>query len=110
MALQLVTLCENREVDINHLDHDVEKLPQDDRIRFHSISRDFEEMMIDNSYLDGVRGMRTNAGEPCMFGPSMTHCTYQTKRLHSLMNLDDMPMPDIVQTFSPWKIRPRKSE
>ena len=33
-----------------------------------------------------------------------------TKRLHSLMNLHEIPIEDIVQTFSPWKVRPRKSE
>ena len=70
--IRLATLYENREV-IGHIDDEKwqEQIPQNERARFHSISRDFEEMMVDDSYLDGVRGGKTEDGEPCMLRPSL---------------------------------------
>ena len=114
--IRLVILCEKREVDISHIEVDIshiddnvekwlEQLPQNERTRFHSISRDFEKMMIDDSYLGGVRGMRTEEGEPCMLSPSLSQSTYQTKRLHLFANLDEIPIEDIIKTFSPlWNV------
>ena len=106
--IRLATLYENRKV-IGHIDDEKweEQIPQNERAKFHSISRDFEEMMVDESYLDGVRGGKTEDGEPCMFRPSMARGTYQTKRLYSFANLCEIPIEDIVEMFSLWNVRPK---
>ena len=106
--IRLATLYENREI-IGHIDDEKwqEQVPQNQRTRFHSISRDFEEMMVDESYLDGVRGGKTEGGEPCMLRPSMARSTYQTKRLYSFANLCEIPIEDIVEMFSLWNVRPK---
>ena len=106
--IRLVTLYENSEV-IGHIDGEKweEQITQNERARFHSISRDFDEMMVDESYLDGVRGGKTEAGEPCMFRPSMARRAYQAKRLYSFANLCEIPIEDIVEMFSLWNVRPK---
>ena len=106
--IRLATLYENRKV-IGHIDDEKweEQIPQNERARFHSISRDFEEMMVDESYLDGVRGGKTEDGEPCMLRPSLARGTYQTKRLYSFANLCEIPIEDIVEMFSLWNVRPK---
>ena len=104
--IRLATLYENRKV-IGHIDDEKweEQIPQNERARFHSISRDFEEMMVDESYLDGVRAGKTEDGEPCMLRPSMAHSTYQSKRLYLFANLCEIPIEDIVEMFSLWNVR-----
>ncbi len=106
--IRLAILYENREV-IGHIDDEKweEQIPQNERARFHSISRDFDEMMVDESYLDGVRCGKTEDGEPCMLRPSLTHSTYQAKRLYSFANLCEIPIEDIVEMFSLWNVRPK---
>ena len=64
--IRLVSLHGKRKVDIDRIDN-IEQVPQNELARFYSIGRDFEKMMVDDSYLDGVRGMKTEDGEPCMF-------------------------------------------
>ena len=109
--IRLATLYEKRKV-IGHIDDEKweEQIPQNERARFHSISRDFDEMMVDESYLDGVRGGKTEDGEPCMFFPGMAHSTYQAKRLYSFANLCEIPIEDIVEMFSLWNVRLKKPE
>ena len=106
--IRLAILYEDRKV-IGYIDDEKweEQIPQNERARFHSISRDFEEMMVDESYLDGVRGMKTEDGEPCMFRPSLAHSTYQAKRLYSFANLCEIPIEDIVEMFLLWNVRPK---
>ena len=104
-----VILNENGEVKIRFGGGEtLKQMPQNERTQFHSISRDFENMMIDDSYLDGVRGSRTEDGEPCMFEPGLTQSTYQTKRLYSFANLNEIPFEDIEKTFSIWNVKPQK--
>ena len=106
--IRLAALYENRKV-IGHIDDEkwAEHIPQNERARFHSISRDFEEMMVDESYLDGVRGGKTEDGEPCMLRPSLARRTYQAKRLYSFANLCEIPIEDIVEMFSLWNVKPK---
>ena len=68
---------------MGHIDEEKweEQIPQNEQARFHSISRDFQELMVGESYLDGVRGGKTEDGEPCMFRPSLARRMYQAKRL-----------------------------
>ena len=106
--IRLATLYENGEV-IGHIDDEKweEQIPQNERARFYSISRDFEEMMVDESYLDGVRGIKTEGGEPCMFFPNLARRTYQAKRLYSFANLCEISIEDVVEMFSLWNVRPK---
>ena len=107
--IRLVSLHEKRKVDIGRIDN-IEQVPQNERARFYSIGRDFEKMMVDDSYLDGVRGMKTEDGEPCMFSPSATYITYQAKQLHRFANLNEVLPKDIEEAFSIWNVRLHKSE
>ena len=109
--IRLVVLCENGEVGMIPIDEDeksIEQMSQDEQMKFHSISRDFQEMMVDNSYLDGVRGMKTDDGKPCLRSPSQTRSTYQSKRLYSFANLDEIPIEDIEKKFSIWNVKSKK--
>ena len=108
--IRLVVLCENREVDMIPIDEDeksIEQMSQDEQMKFHSISRDFQEMMVDNSYLDGVRGMKTDDSKPGLRSPRQTRSTYQSKRLYLFANLCEIPIEDIVEMFSLWNVRPK---
>ena len=63
--------------------------------------------MVDESYLDGVRGGKTEDGEPCMLRPSLARSTYQSKRLCVFANLCKISFEDIVEMFSLWNVRPK---
>ena len=107
--IRLIVLYGDHEVEIHHISvEDVEQLPQDEQTSFYSIGRDYRELM-DDHYIIGAN-VRTLNDNPFLSNPGSGQFPDDTCRLHSLMNLDDIPMPDIVQTFSPWKVRPRKSE
>ena len=90
--------------------NDVKQMAQDEQTSFHSISRDFEKLM-DAHYIQYV-SMTTDGEthEPYASHPGLAQLPASTDRLHSLMNLNEIPIEDIVKTFSPWKVRPRKSE
>ena len=108
--IRLVVLCENREVNMIPIDEDeksLEQIPQNEQMTFHSISRDFQEMMGDN-YLAGVQCMKTDDGKPCLRSPSQMHSTYPSERLYSFANLNEVPIEDIEKTFSIWGVRSKK--
>ena len=85
-------------------------MTQSERTKFHSISRDFEQMMVDDSYLAGVMGVKTEDGEPCVLGLDQPYCTYQSNRLNLFANLDEIPPEDIEDAFSIWQVRVHKSK
>ena len=89
---------------------DVEQMAQDERTSFHSISRDFEKLM-DAHYIQYV-SMPTDGEthEPYASHPGLARLSASTDRLHSLMNLNEIPIEDIVKTFSPWNVKVKKSE
>ena len=118
----VVMLYENKEVNMSPIgvpkgnigaveEKDLEQIQrsEDEWTRFYSISRDFQKL-IDNKYLQTTIAENVDCNEPFLDSLHSEQIPDSTRRLHSLMNLDDIPMPDIVQTFSPWKVRPRKSE
>ena len=110
--IRLVVLCKNRVVDMIPIEDQDEKsikqMSQDEQVKFHSISRDFAEMMVDKSYLDGVALMRTDDGKPCLHSPSQMHSTYQSEQLYSFANLDEIPIEDIEKKFSIWNVKRKK--
>ena len=107
--IRLIILYEKQKVGIDRIDN-IEQMTQSERTRFHSISRDFEQMMVDDSYLAGVMGVKTEDGEPCVFGLDQPYCTYQSNRLNLFANLCEIPYEDIEKTFSLWNVRVHKSE
>ena len=107
--IRLVSLHEKRKVDIYRINN-IEQMTQSERTKFHSISRDFEQMMVDDSYLAGVMGVKTEDGEPCVLGLDQPYCTYQSNRLNLFANLYEIPPENIEKTFSIWKVRVKKSE
>ena len=90
--------------------NDVKQMSKNERTSFHSISRDFGKLA-DAHYIQSA-GMSTDGEthEPYASHPGLAQLPASTDRLHSLMNLNEIPIEDIVKTFSPWKVRPRKSE
>ena len=109
--IRLTILLHNREVEYSGVEHnDVEKMPEDERTSFHSISRDYEKLA-DAHYIQFV-SMPTDTETYELFAshPGLAQLPASTCRLYSLMDLDEIPIKEIVKTFSPWKVRPRKSE
>ena len=109
--IRIVMLCENQEVDIRHIrDEDVEQMPQDEQTSFYSISREFEKLK-DNRYIMSSEFGRSDENyDPFLDSPSYGWLPDYTSRLHSLMNLDEIPIEDIIKIFSPWNITPKKPE
>ena len=110
--IRLAILSENKEVDIDSVPNEeyLEQMSQDEQTRFYSIGREFEKLM-DDRYVQSVSMLiDENTNDPFLEHPIFLPLPAYTRRLYSLMNLDEIPIEDIVQTFSPWKVRPRKSE
>ena len=108
--IRLTILFENQEVDVRHIGDDVEQMPQDEQTSFYVISREFEKL-VNDSYIEAAPLPRDDKNkDPFLICPSYGSLPVYTSRLHSLMNLDEIPIEDIVQTFSPWNVRPKKSE
>ena len=110
--IRLAILSENKEVDIDSVPNEkyLEQMPQDEQTRFYSIGREFEKL-VDDRYAQSVSILiDENTNDPFLERPIFLPLPAYTRRLYSLMNLDEIPIKDIVQTFSPWKVRRRKSE
>ena len=118
----VVILYKNKEVNMSPIDvaegnigaveeKDVEQIQmsQDELTRFYSISRDFQKL-IDNKYLQTTISENVDRNEPFLDSLHAEQIPDYTRRLHSLMNLDEVPIEEIVKTFSIWNVRPKKSE
>ena len=110
--IKLVILSNNREVDMDRINESqVKRMPTDKQTTYFSISRDFEKLRSDGYYRSVVSLISEETNEPLLDIPTASpDIPNHTDRLHSLMNLDEIPMPYLIKTFSPWKVRPRKSE
>ena len=109
--IRLIALCEDGEVDIRSISQkDVEQMPQDEQTRFYSISREYEKLK-DARYIQSDEiGRSAENNDPFLPIPSYGWLPDSTRRLHSLMNLDEIQIEEIVKMFSPWNVRPAKSE
>lgn len=109
--IRVIALCDDGEVDIRHIgDEDVEQMPQDERTRFYSIGREYEKLK-DARYIQSTEiGRSEENNDPFLPSPSCGWLPDSTRRLHSLMNLHEIPDGDIEQTFSIWNVKRRKSE
>ena len=109
--IRLIDLCKNREVEIRRLSVEtVGEMPQDERTKFYSISREYQNLM-DDRYIEGASvPHNTESYEPFVDFPGSGWLRESTHRLHLLMNLNEMPIEDIIRTFSPWGVKLKKSE
>ena len=110
--IRLVILARKNKVSMCRvIESDVERMPKDQQTSYHSISRDFEKLRNDGYYQSVASLKSEETNEPLLDLPTASpNIPDHTRRLHSLMNLNKIPMPDIVKTFSPWKVRPKKLE
>lgn len=106
--IRFIVLLKDQKVGYN--DIDVEQMSKNERTSFHSISRDFEKLA-DAHYIQFVSIPKDGETyEPYASHPGLAQLPAYIERLHSLMKLDEIPIEEIVKTFSPWNVRPRKSE
>ena len=107
--IRFIVLCENQEVEGRYLSNkDVEEMPQDEQTRFYSIGREYENLMEDR-YIIGS-SVPTMNDNPFVSNPGSGRLLDYTRRLHSLMNLHEIPPKDIEEVFSIWNVRLKKPE
>ena len=105
--IRLIILYGNQEVDIWPITNR-EQIPQNERARFYSIGRDFENL-VDNHYIESASISRSpDVKEPFLRHPSNGLLPDYTKRLHAFVNLSEIPIEDIEKTFSIWNVKPKK--
>ena len=109
--IRLIALCENQEVDVPSLsEKDVEQMPQDKQTSFYSISREYEKLKNDRYILSTEIYISGGSNDTFLPSPNYGQLPDYTSRLHSLMNLNEIPIEDIIKIFSPWNITPKEPE
>lgn len=103
--IRLVILCENKEVDTCPI-KEREQKSENDQSAFYFISRDFNSL-INDGYIQLAETSKTIHAEPHLRDPSRAWTMNYTTRLHSLMNLHEIPMNEIIETFSLWNVKER---
>ena len=114
--IRLVILYEDKKVDMISIDEEekeewIKQMPKDNQTRFYSISREYENLA-NGKYFEVENPMLYSKIQPplLLLRPELAQSTPYTHQLHSLMNLNEIPIEEIVKTFSPWNVTPRKSE
>ena len=114
--IRLVILFKDKKVKIDSIDEAeaekwIEQMPQDDQTSFYSISREYENLK-NNKCFEVDNPMRHSGIQPplLLLRPELAQTTPYTRRLHSLMNLHEIPDGDIEETFSLWNVKRIKSE
>lgn len=114
--IRLIVLNKNQKLDHDYIRYmameEIDKLSDDQRMAYHSISREYRELM-DKQYVEGaavpiLRGGEENTkwnSEPCLRFPGSGDIPYSIKRLHDLMDLNEIPDKEIMETFSIWNVR-----
>ena len=105
--IRLAILSENEEVDIDSVPNEeyLEQMPQDEQTKFYSIGREFRKLVDDHYFQSVGMFIDENTNDPFLERPIFLFVPAYTRRLHSLMNLDEIPFKDIIETFSPWNVR-----
>ena len=89
---------------------DREQIPQSERIKYDAIGRAYENLM-DNYYvIDASIPKYSDTGEVALRSPGSGQLPVYTERLHSLMNLNEIPIKEIEKTFSLWHVKRKESE
>ena len=109
--IRFLILHENQEVDSDDIsDDDVEQMSQDRQTNFYSISREYEKL-VDGNYVQSTGIFRDEKNnDPFVISLRIAWLQGYTRRLYSLMNLGEVPIKEIVKTFSPWNVKRIKSE
>ena len=85
-------------------------MPQDKRTSLYSIGREYVKLK-DARYIQSTEiGRSGENNEPFLPSPSYGWLPDSTRRLHSLMNLHEIPDGDLEKTFSIWNVRLKKPE
>ena len=105
--IRAVILCENGELDIGYVS-DLEQIPQNERVIFHSICRDFKKLN-DDDYIDSASIPRySDINEPFVRSLSTGSPSGHARRLHSFANLNEIPIEDIEKIVSIWNVKSEK--
>ena len=114
--IRLVILYEDKKVDMISIGEAekekwIEQMPQDHQTSFYSISREYENLK-NNKCFEVENPMLYSKIQPplLLLRPELAQTTPYTHRLHSLMNLDEIPIENVEKTFSIWNVKRRKSE
>ena len=113
--IRLIALNDNEKIGrhSNISDEKVENLSDDQRMTFHAIGREYQELM-DNHYIDGTAMPHVSSQdkwnrEPWLDSPELWGMPNYTKRLHDLMDLNEISDREIIETFSIWGVKLKKS-
>lgn len=105
--IRAVILCRNGELDIGYVS-DLEQIPQNERVIFYSICRDFKKLN-DDDYIDSASIPRySDINEPFVRSLNTGSPSGHARRLHSFANLDEIPIEDIEKTISIWNVKSEK--
>ena len=109
--IRLVILYEDKKVKMDSIGEEeeeewIKQMPKDNQTRFYSISREYENLA-NSKYFEVDNPRRYSAIQPplLLLRPELAQTTPYTRRLHSLMNLHEIPDKDIEHTFSIWNVR-----
>ena len=99
--IRLVILYEEKKVKMDSIDEE-----KDDQTSFYSISREYENLK-NNKCFEVDNPMRFSGIQPplLLLRLELAQATPYTRRLHSLMNLHEIPDRYIEQTFSIWNVK-----
>ena len=107
--IRLIVLCRDGEVDTEQIDHR-EQIHPSDLTNFYAIGRDFQHL-IDNHYVSAASIPRySDIGEVSLRSPGNGQLQGYTERLHSLMNLDEIPITEIEEMFSIWNVKRKEAD
>ena len=108
--IRLIVLNENNGVSYRSMGSErLETLSDDQRMTFHAIGREYRELL-DKGYVEGSSMGQISSrdkwkSEPWLDTPALWGVPYYIKRLHDLMNLCEIPKPEIIKTFSIWDVK-----
>ena len=110
--IKLLLLVKKAIVSSNRIsEENIKNLPEDQRMAFHSISREYNEL-IQKGYISGNTARPPWISDHKWHGePQLEEFTsgwgvpYYLERLHDLMNLHEIPKTEIIQTFPMWDIK-----
>ena len=106
--IRFITLIKDQEVEYNGVN--VEQMSKNERTSFDSISRDFGKLANDHHIEILSAQTDRKSHEVYASQPALAQLPDSTCRLYSLMNLDEIPIEDIIKTFSPWNVTPKEPE
>ena len=113
--IRIIALNDNGKIDRHSQisDEIVENLSDDQRMKFHAIGREYQELM-DNHYIDGTSMPHVSSQdkwnrEPWLDAPELWGMPNYTKKLHDLMDLNEISDREITETFSIWGVKLQKS-